>query len=382
MVLIDSTDKLGEFVNSARKSDILCIDTEFMREKSYYPCLYLMQFQTRDETFILFPEKVSDFSALKDVLLDKNVVKVFHASEQDLEVIYNAIGCLPTPIFDTQIAAGLTNALNQPGLATLLSSALGIKISKAEGFSDWSRRPLSKSQLKYATEDVIYLPKLYDYQILKIKERGQVGWLDDEFLELENKSRFEVFPSESFKHLKHITKLKGLQLCLAREVAQWRETLAKNKDIPRRWVLSDEHIIEICKKNPKTIDELYSIRGVSKCLDVSSAREVLGALKIANKCEKKDWPVIDDGKCSEPNVDEIVPLLSALVAKRAKDNEISSLLLASNHDLVDLARGHFKTSSLLKGWRKVVVGDELCKLLQGDIKLACDGTNLDITFMD
>ena len=379
MVLIDSDEKLVELASRARNSDILCIDTEFMRENSYYPQLCLMQFQTRDETFILDPFKVDDLDPLKSVMLDKNVVKVFHAAAQDLEIIYNELACMPTPIFDTQIASGLTNELNQPGLSTLLKAAIDVRISKSEGFTDWARRPLTQSQRKYAAEDVIYLPELYDFQTNKMKARGQEGWLDDEFLELEDKTRFEVCPRERFKHLKHATKLRPRQLCLAREVAAWREEAAQVQDVPRRWVLNDEQVIEICKKNPKTIDELYSIRGVSKCLDVASAREVLGALKRGNKCDKNDWPVIDEGGKCEICVDEIVPLLSALVAKRAKENEISASLIASTHDLVDLARGYKQESPLLKGWRRIVVGEELCELLDGKVELTCEGVSLKVT---
>ena len=378
LIIIDNDEKLLKFVNQASKSDILCVDTEFMREKTYYPKLCLLQFQTRLETYILDPFLIDNLSPLKKLFLDKEIVKVFHAATQDIEILHNELGCMPTTIFDTQIAAGLTDGLNQPGLSTLLGASIGVKISKNEGFSDWSIRPLSKSQIKYAAEDVAYLPQLYDYQINKMKERGQEAWLQDEFLALEDASRFCIVPENRYKHLKHATRLSKKQLCLAREIASWREIKAQKADVPRKWILSDEQIVEICRKNPTNVDALFSVRGVSKRVDLTSARQILDAIKVANKCDPRDWPVIAESNLNEENVDEIVPLLAAVVLKRAKENGVSQALIASNNDLVDFARGHFESSPLMSGWRKSLVGEELKKLLDGEINLSCNGCSLEI----
>ncbi|MDO4841827.1 MAG: ribonuclease D [Phoenicibacter congonensis] len=378
MVYIDTTQKLNNFIDKALKSKVIFIDTEFMREKTYYPQLSLIQFQIGDESFIFDPFCFKNIKPLAKVFDAEDVLKVFHASAQDLEILYYETGVVPHPLFDTQLAAAVTDGLNQPGLANLLKKSLGISIDKSEGFTDWNKRPLTEKQLEYAIEDVLYLPELFDYQCKKMKMLGRESWLDYEFVELSRQDRFDEDPRERYMHLKHVNKLKPRQLALARELAAWRENRAKKLNIPRKWVLTDEQVTEICKRDPKTIDALFNVRGVQNSLKISEAREVLDALKAGRKCDKADYPQLADSGAAEENVDDIVFLMNALLKLRATQNCIAQSVIANNHDLVDLARGKRKKSPLLKGWRKELVGQELIDLLDGKIGITCSNGALKV----
>ena len=243
MFKIDTNKKLDNFIEKAINSDVLCIDTEFIRENTYYPQLCLVQMQIDRDSFILDPFCFDDLQPLAKVLDNKNVLKVFHAGKQDLEILYNETGVVPNPVFDTQLAASVTDGANQPSLSNLLKSTLGVKIDKTEGFTDWARRPLTDKQLRYAVEDVLYLPDLYAHQVQTMRELGREDWLDGEFADMCLSENYEIDIWDRFAHLKHVNKLKDKQLALARQVAAWREETAQKKDLPRKRVLSDEQVI-------------------------------------------------------------------------------------------------------------------------------------------
>lgn len=372
MEFIDNQTKLNNFIRRACASQVLCIDTEFMRDRTYRPQVCLIQFQIEDDSWLLDPFCFDSLRPLAEVMKCDTLVKVFHAADQDIEILYQETGAIPHPVFDTQIASSVIEGKNHPGLSTLLEASLGIKIAKSEGFTDWSQRPLTDKQIKYSIEDVLYLPALYDYQKKKMAELGREHWVDDEFEELENPAKYEVNARERFKHLKHATKLKPRKLALAREVAAWREETAVEKNIPRKWVLTDEQIIEICKRDPKTMDSLFAVRGVHQALSMKQAREVLAALKRGRECDEADYPRLDVPSASLPNVDDVVQLMNAILNLRARENSISAQTIASSSDLVNLARGFKKKTSLTKGWRYELVGRELESLLDGKITLSCE----------
>ena len=382
MVKINSKEKLNKFIDKTKKSRVLCIDTEFMRENTYYPQLCLVQMQIEKESFILDPFSFETLEPLAEILDDEKILKVFHAAKQDLEILYNETGVVPHPIFDTQLAACVTEGANQISLANVLKSTLNVKIDKSEGFTDWARRPLTDKQLKYAVEDVLFLPELHKHQVTKMKELGRETWLDEEFSDLAQENNYEIDIENRYTHLKHVTKLKDKQLSLAKHLAAWREETAQKKDLPRKRVLSDEQVIEICKRNPKTIDSLFAVRGVQNALSTWEAREVLAALKEGRKCEKKDFPKIDVGSCNQENVDDVVFLMSALVKLRAKENGVAQTLITSNSELTDLARGKRESLKILSGWRKEIVGEELLALLNGKIGITCENNELKILQRD
>ncbi len=373
---ITDQDSLELFVQEARGCRVLAIDTEFLREKTYYPKLCLLQLAADDKVAVVDPFSIESFDPLKPLLEDETIVKLFHAGGQDLEIIYHEMGILPRPIFDTQIAAALLGHTQQIGLASLVHAELGVQLKKIDSFTDWSQRPLSGSQLQYAAEDVVYLPQLYDKMVAKLKEKGRLEWLSNDFAELSDPAHYAVDERERYKRLKRVTSLSRRQLAAAREVASWRELAAQKRNLPRKWVLTDEQIVEACKREPRSLNELYMVRGVREKLPVKDARAVLSLMVSALDSPPDAWPEPDKPSKSERNVDFQLDLMMALVRLRSKESGIAIPTLAAHDDMVKLARGYRQDVELLRGWRKAIVGDELVELLEGRIKLSLDDGTL------
>ena len=370
---IATQENLAAFVERARSSSVLAIDTEFLREKTYYAKLCLLQMATDDEVVIVDPFEMDDLSVLAPLLTDERIVKLFHAAGQDLEIILREVGVLPRPVFDTQIAAALLGHTQQIGYAALVHAECGVSLKKIDSFTDWSRRPLSASQRDYAADDVVYLPRLYAGMRAALEEKGRLHWLDHDFEELSDPARYEANERERFRRLKRVSQLSRRQLSAAREVAAWRELEAQRRDVPRKWVVTDEQIVEACKREARTIDELFMVRGLSDRLSTKDARTVVSLISSALSAPPDTWPELDRCGKSEPNVDAELDLMSALVRLRAKENGIAFPTLASHDDLARVARGYREGVDLLRGWRRAIVGEELLELLDGRLALSLDG---------
>lgn len=369
---IASQGDLEAFIQRASTSSVLAVDTEFLREKTYYPKLCLMQMATDDEVVIIDPFAVDDLRVLRELFENEAIVKLFHAGHQDIEIIIYDIGCVPKPVFDTQVAAALLGQSQQIGYAPLVSSLCGVKLKKADSFTDWSARPLSESQLKYAADDVIYLPEMYEKMTRLLSEKGRLSWLETEFEEMCDERTYVVDEQDRFRRLKHFTQLSRRQMAAAREMAAWREIEARKRNVPRKWVLTDEQIVEACKREPRTIDDLFMVRGIRERLTTRDAREVIQLVVAALDSSPEAWPEIPSSGKSEPNVDAQVDMLMSVVRIRARQNDIAVPTLASHADLVAIARGHYDNVDILKGWRREIVGAELVDLLEGRLALYFD----------
>lgn len=369
---IASQAELEAFVERARKSSILAIDTEFLREKTYYPKLCLLQMATDDEVVIIDPFEVDDLAALKPVLEDDDVVKVFHAGYQDIEILLYDIGCVPHPIFDTQVAAALLGQTQQVGYGALVHSICGVKLKKTDSFTDWSARPLQDSQLEYAADDVIYLPKMYAAMTAQLEEKGRLHWLDVEFEEMMKPESYIPDERDRWRRLKHVGQLSRRQMAAAREVAAWREIEARKRNVPRKWVLTDEQIVESCRREPRTIDDLFMVRGIRERLTTRDARAVITLVRAALDSAPDTWPQLPASGRSEPNVDVEAEMLLAIVRMRARENNIAIPTLASSADITAVARGHRQGIDLLKGWRKELVGNELVEFMEGRTALVIE----------
>lgn len=366
---IANQEDLCAFVKRASSSPVLAIDTEFLREKTYYAKLCLIQMATEDEVALIDPFAVDDLRVLAPLLNNENIVKLFHAGGQDLEILYRTVGSLPKPLFDTQIAASLLGYTQQVGYAALVHSELGVTLKKADSYTDWSKRPLSNSQLSYAADDVLYLPRLYANMYQKLLEQGRLAWLTPDFEELIDPKRYHIDVYERFRKLKRASSLNRKQLSAAREVTAWREIEAQKRDIPRKWILSDEQIVEACKREPSSLDDLFMIRGIKEHLSTKDARSVLAAIGKGLGVSPENYPNLNGYSKSEPNVDAQVDLMMALLKLRAKENNVAWQTLANTNDLVAVARGHLEDIDVLKGWRYALVGKELLQLLMGEIVL-------------
>ena len=264
----------------------------------------------------------------------------------------------------------------------MVGAECGVALKKVDSFTDWSRRPLSESQLRYAADDVIYLPRMYEHMKQELERQGRLHWLDPEFAEMCDPARFESDERERYRRLKRVGQLSRKQLAAAREVAAWREVTAQKRNVPRKWVITDEQIVEACKREARTIDELFMVRGMREKLNTRDARTVAGLMKKALESGPQSWPELDRSGRNEPNVDAPLDLMSALVRLRAKENGVAFPTLASHDDLVRMARGYRQGIDLLRGWRRALVGEELIELLEGKLVLSLDGHDLRVTRLD
>ena len=367
---IASQDELIAFVQRSKNSDVLAIDTEFLREKTYYPKLCLLQMATRDESVIIDPFAVDDLRIVCELFDDENIVKIFHAGHQDLEIMFYDLECLPHPIFDTQVAAALLGQTQQIRYASLVSSVCGVKLKKMDSFTDWSSRPLTDSQLQYALDDVIYLPQMYDKMRDDLSKKGRLDWLQADFEEMSKPETYQEDERERFRKLKHVMQLNRRQMAAAREMASWREIEARKRNVPRKWVLTDEQIVEACKREPRKIDDLFMVRGIRERITTRDARAIVELTSAALDSSPEAWPEIPQPGRSERNVDANVDLLMAIVRLRARDYDIAIPTLASHSDLVKIARGHYEDVDILKGWRRELIGEELVDLLEGRFSLS------------
>ena len=369
MYIADQAD-LEAFIERASGSAVLAIDTEFLREKTYYPRLCLLQLATDDEVAIVDPLSVDDLTVLGPLLSDERTMKLFHAGGQDIEILLREVGTMPRPLFDTQVAATLLGHTQQIGYGALVHAECGVSLKKIDSFTDWSQRPLSDSQIDYAADDVIYLPRVYRQMKKKLESKGRLGWLEPDFEEMMDPAKYSEDPRLRYRRLKRVTQLDARQLAAAREFAAWREEEARKRDMPRKWLVTDEQIVEACRRDAKTIDDLYMVRGVREKLPVRDAREVVERMKAGRALPKDQWPELDKSSRNERNVDAPLDLMTALVRLRAKENGVAMQTLASHGDLAAVARGHYKGTDLMKGWRRALVGEELVDLVEGRIALS------------
>lgn len=377
-VYIANQENLVAFVERAMRSSVLAIDTEFLREKTYYAKLCLIQLATDDEAVIVDPFSVGDLGALKPVLENESVVKLFHAGSQDLEILLREVGVLPRPIFDTQVAAALLGHTQQIGYAALVGTECGVTLKKIDSFTDWSRRPLSESQLEYAADDVLYLPRMYARMRAQLERKGRLSWLDRDFKEMSDPAKYATDERSRYRRLKRVSQLSRRQLSAAREVAAWRELEAQRRDVPRKWVITDEQIVEACKREARSIDELFMVRGMSDKLSTRDARTVVSLMTSALDAPPDSWPDVDRCSKNEPNVDAQVDMMTAVVRLRAKESGVAFPTLASHDDLARVARGYRDDIDLLRGWRRSLVGEELLELLEGKLSLRLDGGDLKV----
>lgn len=381
-MLVENDAQLKDFLALCEKSSYMAIDTEFLREKTYYAKLCLIQVAIEGCTAIIDPFTIEDLSVMAPILTNQHVVKIFHASSQDIEILYHETGVVPDPVFDTQVAAALLGKSQQASYAALVQSFCQVTLPKKDSFTDWSRRPLSSSQVEYAADDVAYLPRIYHDMIEELNEKGRLSWLNDAFAEISNPKKYEIDPRDRYRKLKRVNQLSQRQMAAAREFAAWREERAQKLNIPRKWVVSDEQIVEACRREPRSLDELYMVRGLKESLKPGDARHVLQLINKGLTCPEEDLPQTKTNQRSEANVDIAVDLMNAIVRLRARENKIAPQTLAPHAELMKLARGHDEDCELLKGWRYHVVGKELSDFLEGKFLLQLIDGNLKIVLPD
>ena len=364
---ISKYEDLAAFCDRAASSRILAVDTEFLREKTYFPKLCLIQIATHDESACVDPLAIDDLTPLCNLLTDQRITKIFHACTQDLEVIFYSLGVVAAPVFDTQLAAAFLGLRQQVGYGVLVEHYTGVRLPKADSLTDWSRRPLDEEQLAYAEDDVRYLPGIYDAMMTQLVAKDRLGWLTPEMDERADRSHFERIPEQAYLHLKRSSSLTRRQLAVAREVCAWRERRAAERNIPRKWLVSDEILVEVSKRSPKTMDRLRRIRGTEQ-ISEAEAEGLLRAVRKGLAIGPTDLPATKRRERTSAEAEGAIDLMYALLRIISERSGIAPQLIATREDLVDLAAGR-EGCRLSSGWRYELAGSRLSRLLSGEIGL-------------
>lgn len=375
---VRTAQELNTLVERLAGSPVIAVDTEFMRERTYWARLCLIQVGNADTSAIIDPLVLDDLSPLWGIMRDPASLKVLHAGQQDLEIMWRLMGDTVRPVFDTQIAATLAGFPQQVGYGAIVKELLGVELDKSDTYTDWAKRPLSKTQVEYALNDVRYLPEVYNKLIERLEAHDRMPWLKADFERLERVESFRVEPEEMFRRLKRLSSLNRRQLGVVQKVAAWRELEAQRRDIPRRWVIGDESLVEIARRCPTDSAQLAAVRGVSDKLAKSAYSGLLAAVRAGMEMSEDELPRLDRRKRKPADIDGAVDLMAALVRLRAKQHDVAVPLLASRDDLEHLAAGDRDGSPLLEGWRRSMVGEELLELLDGALALTLVDGALDV----
>lgn len=367
---VRDTDGLKELVSKLKGSEFVAFDTEFMREKTYYARLCLIQIGNESISAIVDPLEIDDLSPLGELMFDPGIVKVMHAGQQDMEILYGMFQRVPAPVFDTQVAATLAGFPQQVGYGALVQELAGVTLDKSDTYTDWAKRPLSANQIEYALNDVRYLPTIYGELKQRLEAAGRIEWLKPDFDKLQSESSYKVEPDQAWRRLKRLTSLSRPQLGILQKITEWRELEAQRRDIPRRWVLGDESLVEIARRAPRTSEQLSAVRGVGDKLGKGSYGSLLAAVEAGLALREEDLPRLERKSRLRNDTEGAVDLMAALVRVRATQHDVAVPLLASRSELDRLAAGERDGSPLLEGWRRTIVGDELIRLLDGEVALS------------
>ncbi|OQK16313.1 ribonuclease D [Methyloprofundus sedimenti] len=372
---VDSVALLQDLCEKMKQESWLAIDTEFLREKTYYPKFCLLQIATLEWVACIDPIALEgQLDELFTIINDPAIIKVLHSCRQDVEIFYQLSGKLPVPVYDTQLVAPLLGFQENTGYAMLVSGFLNINLSKIHTRTDWSQRPLSDEQIQYAADDVIYLAKIYQMMQQKLEVLGREDWLKEDFEQLMNEDLYDIPPENAWLKIRGKNKLTGKQLAIVQVLAEWREQIAKQDDRPKNWILRDELILDMAKLQPVNLKALSEIRGMNDgfvrrsgkhvCELIAKAQDLPG-LKLKNKVNNK----------KTQQQEAVLDILSGIVRIRADENSLNPVILATRKDLEQLLQDD-QESLLLRGWRYSMVGKELQQLLLGKLSLSIDEQSL------
>ncbi len=373
--LITSTDQLQAFCVKAANFDYITVDTEFLRERTYYSklCLIQIAFQgdgITDSALIDVQAKGIDLKSFYELLQNETVLKVFHAARQDLEIFFLEKNIFPKPFFDTQIAAMVCGFGDQVGYETLVKKLALVAIDKTSRFTNWSQRPLSEHQLNYAIADVTHLRTVYEElkTMLELNKRSE--WLDEELSTLLDPKTYDNNPKNAWKRIK--TKNNNLEfLSLVKSLANYREKLAQARNIPRNRVLRDEMIIELASIKPKSFSDLKKSRLLTEeCKKGSMGEGILQAIKEPISLSEKEILSSTFVEIKKVQSNGLPELLRVLLKANSEKWGVAQKLIASSSDLDDLANNETSLIPALKGWRKKVFGNDALKLKSGEIALS------------
>ncbi len=381
MTLITDTSALADFCESLKSAAFITVDTEFMRETTYWAKLCLVQVGGPNDARCIDPLAPDlDLSPLYDLLAKPDVLKVFHAGRQDLEIFYTATGAVPTPVFDTQIAAMVCGFGDQVGYETLVSKLTGGRLDKSQRFTDWARRPLTDRQIEYALGDVTHLRTVYTKLVKKLEQTGRKSWLDEEDAVLASPGTYKVDPREVWRRIRARTRAPRL-LAVLRELAEWRELTAQSLDMPRQRVAKDDALLELAASLPKTVDDIKRSRIAKPLASGKYVDGVLEAIAKGQAVPDSECPRLEGGPSRDEQAPKaLVELLKLLLKTKAETHDVAQKLIASSDDVEAIAQSDSAKVPALNGWRRELFGNDALKLKHGGlaIGLSADGKSVEV----
>jgi len=377
VLYVDTPDALVALSERLDDSPWLALDTEFQREKTYYPKLCLLQVATPEVIACVDTLALDDLGPLLGVIYEPRLTKVMHAASQDLEIFYHLRGVPPAPVFDTQLAAPLLGHPDQIGYGALVERVLGARLDKAQTRTDWTRRPLSPAQLRYAADDVRYLAELYPRLRDALEARGRMGWLQEDFAALSDPARYENCPEQAWRRVRAAERLKGPRLSVLQALAAWREQTAQSEDRPRGWLVRDDVLADMARLMPESADEMSQLRGLHERFVKRHGERLLAIIRDARQRPPHAGPTERRPPRTDAEQDALVDALMAVAGLRGAQESLNPDVLVTRKELARLVLGE-RELGVLRGWRRNMVGDALLGMLGGELALCVDRGRLQL----
>ena len=380
MNIIKTTSELSQFCDFAYNFDYITVDTEFLRERTYYPKLCLIQLaipgDQENRAVLIDPlEGNLDLSPLYKLFLDSDIVKVFHAARQDLEIFFHDQNIIPSPLFDTQLAAMVCGFGEQVGYETLVRSICKVNLDKSSRFTDWSLRPLSNNQQQYALADVTHLRQIYEYLKEQLKRNQREAWLEEELNILKNPETYITRPNEAWRRIKSRSNSSKF-LAIVAKLAEFRETYAQKNNIPRNRVLKDDALMELASLKPKSFDDLSRSRLLLRDARKGKiAKGILDSIKTAEDLKFEQVNYVTKVPKSLNGNSALSDMLRVLLKAKSEELGVAAKLIANSSDLDSIASGE-RTVPALSGWRHQIFGREALELCDGKVGLVLQGKNI------
>lgn len=370
---INTPEQLAQLCDSLRDCREIALDTEFVRERTYYAQFCLLQLATDELLACVDPLAIADLAPLLDILYDSTIVKVMHAGRQDLELFFDITGKVPKTVYDTQIAATLLGLGDQIGYASLVALFSGDVLDKSHSRTDWSRRPLGEAKIKYALDDVRYLLPIYRQQQQQLDALGRTGWLAEDFAALVEETDYRRDSADAWQRLRAARELRGVQLAVLRDLVAWREAQARERNSPRKWIINDELLIELARRSPADRASLQRIRGLPELLLADNGTLLLDLISQARATPQEQWPTLPRRLPLTAGQEALVDALQAELHLCQAQSGIDATVIASRRELAALVQGE-RDLNVLHGWRRHLAGERLLAFLQGSEGLrVCSG---------
>jgi len=377
MHIVSTTSDLESICTRLAGAGYVTVDTEFMRDSTYWPKLCLIQLAAPGEEHVIDPlANGIDLAPFYALMRDKKVVKVFHAARQDIEIFWHEAETIPDPLFDTQVAAMVCGFGDSAGYETLVKRLANGTVDKSSRFTDWSRRPLSEKQMHYAVGDVTYLRTIYEVLARRLTQTGRARWVAEEMAILQDPATYSLDPMDAWKRVK--VRFKGPRgLAVLMEAAAWRERQAQERDIPRQRVVKDDALAEIATQIPRKLEDFDNLRALSRGFSNSrSAQPLMEAIERGLAMPEEQIPIMNGPEPLPPGIGPLVELLKVLLAMKCEENDVAMKLVAKVSDLEQIAAHDEADVPAMKGWRREMFGNDAQRLKRGEIALSAKGKKI------